>query len=1367
MANTTLAVTGRCFGDKDFRGGLENGILLCELLSSIKPGLVKKINRLPTPIAGLRAPCKLNDRVDFMDLTCVCVCVFSVQDNLSVFLRGCEELGLKGSQLFDPGDLQDTSTRPTAKGIDCSRKLKNVLITIYWLGRAANGCTAYNGPTLDLKEFEGLLSQMRKEAEEAESPKRSIRDSGYIDCWDSERSDSLSPPRHGREDSFDSLDSFGSRSRQTPSPDVLVARGSSDGRGSDSESDGAPHRKMPDVRKDDMSARRTSVSEPRTAMPFNQYLPNKSNQSGYVPTPLRKKRSDKEEGGRKSWSTATSPIGGDRPFSPHEVPSLVSPPRESPSPSPTPPLEPQIQIQKNRAKEDKEEGEQAASTPRIEIQAGGVRRNSDPLSCSLPQPHAEPPMETHLTATSEQSTPSRSCSEELFHNSTTLAANTSASPSLATSPVVTSRKPPPVTEQEEADVRKGVAGALSVAGAERDEERAGQTVISPKHGTAQSPAHFLPVPTATATTTRATDTGRRKGRALSESDDPQGGTSWLDSNPPATSVSMIDMRGEEEAVLQPHSQVRHELMHNQYNKMKEEEDHWQDDLARWKSRRRSISQDLIKKEEERKMMERLMSGEMCGSERRRSIKTYREIVEDKERREEELRQAYRRARTPEEASAILQRYAQRFSISETVLERLQLPKLLDRSISADPSFPCSPFPLSLSVSTSPTTPDPFDIDPNGPMRYLRQQSAPAPKFTSTLEARIEEFPKDSSHQRPQIRSRSSEPPSSRGLSPKPVPLLTPKPYFQSRPTAAEPWPSKTDGLFRVNGDIESADVPARPESRGRESPPHFEASPSKTSSSTVDAPSSAASPSSHSPQASTEGESPATTKAEGAKVAGTEPPSNDVQEEKVIEHSTPPSRPTSLPSELQKPEESFVKTGSRSVAAPVEEKSYAAAQQIPPAEAKLEQEKTEPPAQNISNIVPSDVSTQQSQPVTLQANVPSSQERKKVPSLASPESFDYHPSQETTAELANSSRSPLATSNPKLRWDFFAPPGKPLHPSVELMFQSPGDKCKGVSVPVLPQARRGDRWSWDPDEEERKRQERWQQEQERMLQEKYRREQEKLKEEWERAQREVAEEERKYHEEERRILEETVTPLTPRSSALPSPSRGELSSTSQPQDTIVRSLADWERKQELLERQSRGSTESVEWKRRENDRTSDISTADDSMKTGRSSMSQSSTQADALGHSLQNGQKLPSMPTKTSTPVKKQQEPTADGSKPGRPAGDRRSGPIDNMGRGSPKPPAACPPPPDTQPPAPNRSVSGKKLCSSCGQPLGKGAAMIIETLSLYFHIQCFKCGVCKGQLGDTTTGTDVRIRNGLLNCHQCYIRSRCKSLPPVFFHLF
>ncbi|CAG04662.1 unnamed protein product, partial [Tetraodon nigroviridis] len=1013
------------------------------------------------------------------------------EDNLGVFLRGCEEFGLKGSQLFDPGDLQDASTRPTAKGSDCTRKLKNVLITIYWLGRAANGCTSYSGPTLDLKEFEGLLSQMRKEAEETESPKRNIRDSGYIDCWDSERSDSLSPPRHCREDSFDSLDSFGSRSRQTPSPDVLVARGSSDGRGSDSESDGPPHRKMPDVRKDDMSVRRTSVTELRTPLPFNQYLPNKSNQSGYMPTPLRKKMNDKDEGGRKSWSTATSPVGGDRPC------SLVPPSGESISPSHSQSCVPHVQLETvNHAKDS--EGDQSASC--TEIHAVGLR-----------------------------STPTRSCSEELLQHSTPLAANDSASQD-----VITSDK---------------TALAMGATLAAEEEE----SLTSPQCINTPSPSHFP----AGSNGSAAADTSRQQGKAWSESEDLRGGASWTECGLRGTSVSMIDMRAEEETLLQPHSQVRHELMHNQYNKMKEEEDHWQDDLARWKNRRRSISQDLIKKEEERKMMEQLLSGDTCTSVRRRSIKTYREIVADKERREQELRDAYRRARTPEEASSVLQRYAQRFSISEAVLEQLQLPKLLDRSVSADPSCPCSPFALPVSSSSSPTTPDPFDTDPGGPLRYLRQQSAPAPKFTSTFEAQIQEFSKESSHQRPQIRSRSSEPPAARGLSPKAVPLLMPKPYLQSQPPASEQWPSKAGGLLPINGEMVGVNPPT---SHGRESPPHFQASPSKHWTNNTESAPSATSPIC-SPHTPTEGETPASARA-GKTHGRTE--TTDVQ------RSTPPSRPTTLPAE------------------------------------------------------------------------------------------------------------------------------------------------------------------------------------------KYQREQEKLKEEWEKAQREVAEEERKYHEEERRILEESRMPLTPRSSGVPTSSRGEASSSSEPHDTIVRSLADWERKQELLERQlvngwflslssicsrgliggdvvgrpadcffvfdwtpQRASTENAEHKQRTNDRTSDISTADDSMKTGRSSLSQSP----CLSETLQNGQKAAPVSTKSSTPVKKP-EPTIDGNKQIRPTETRRS-------------------------------VSGKKLCSSCGHPLGKGAAMIIETLSLYFHIHCFKCGVCKGQLGDTTTGTDVRIRNGLLNCHQCYIRSR------------
>uniref|UniRef100_A0A1A7ZGQ0 LIM and calponin homology domains 1b n=1 Tax=Nothobranchius furzeri TaxID=105023 RepID=A0A1A7ZGQ0_NOTFU len=922
------AVTGRCFGDRDFRGGLENGILLCELLSSIRPGLVKKINRLPTPIAGL--------------------------DNLSVFLRGCEELGLKGSQLFDPGDLQDTSTRPTAKGSDCSRRLKNVLITIYWLGRSANGCISYSGPTLDLKEFEGLLSQMRKDAEVADSPTRSIRDSGYVDCWESERSDSLSPPRHGREDSFDSLDSFGSRSQQTPSPDILVARGSSDGRGSDSESDGPFYRRMPDLHKDDMLARRTSVTELRTAMPFNQYLPNKSNQTGYVPTPLRKKRNDKEEGGRKSWSTATSPVGGDR---------------------------------------------------------------------------------------------------------------------------------------------------------------------------------------------------------------------------PCRSLSMIDMRDEEEVILHPHSQVRHELMHNHYNKLKEEENHWQDDLARWKSRRRSISQDLIKKEEERKTMERLLSGDSCISQRRRSIKTYREIVEEKERREEELRQAYKRARNPEEASAILQRYAQRFSISESILERLQLPKLLDRSISADPFFP-------ISLTPSPTTPDPFDMDFDGSLKYLRQQSAPTPKFTSLLEAQIEEFPKDSSsQQRPQIRSRSSDPPSTRALSPTPVALLTPKPYFQPRPSPADSRNNK-------------------PESHEEESPPRFQASPSRSRNRPEGTLSSEDSPVQH-PHTGQK-------KTDGTQIS-VKAASQDVQEEKVTEHLTPPSRPTSLTTELQKHKESFRKTESQDSLEEV--KSNTAVEEAPPADAKQEDEAK----RSSEKLIPPGINTQNTFTTQVPLSQEPSQRMETAPRSAAPAPFGHHSPKETSEDSEKD--------------------------------------CRTV--------------------------------------EKYQREQEKLKEEWEKAQREVVEEGRKYHEEERRILEETVMPLTPRSSALPSPSRGELSSSSELQDTIVRSLADWERKQELLERQSRGNTESSEWRQREKDRTSDTSTADDSMDTGRSLVSQNSSQAERLGHGVHNGQKFPPPPAKPSTPVRKPQEPPAESDGPSRPAGERRSGSINNNIRSSSsKPAAACPSAPDMLPPPPNRYCS-------------------------------------------------------------------------------
>ncbi|XP_061670991.1 LIM domain only protein 7-like isoform X3 [Syngnathoides biaculeatus] len=124
-------VTGKPFGCSDFRAALENGVLLCDLINQLKPGIIKKLNRLSTPIAGL--------------------------DNINVFLKACGKLGLNESQLFHPGDLQDLSTRAIVRRNEGSRRLKNVLITIYWLGRKAYLDDCYNGNQLNFKAFEGLL----------------------------------------------------------------------------------------------------------------------------------------------------------------------------------------------------------------------------------------------------------------------------------------------------------------------------------------------------------------------------------------------------------------------------------------------------------------------------------------------------------------------------------------------------------------------------------------------------------------------------------------------------------------------------------------------------------------------------------------------------------------------------------------------------------------------------------------------------------------------------------------------------------------------------------------------------------------------------------------------------------------------------------------------------------------------------------------------------------------------------------------------------------------------------------------------------------------------------------------------------------
>eukprot|EP00064_Thunnus_orientalis_P017424 superscaffoldBa00003696_g17506 len=299
------AVTKKRFGSNDFRSALENGVLLClrsnvsvtdisqadpllghclfvchiNLINKIKPGIVKRVNRLPTPIAGL--------------------------DNLNVFLKACGKLGLKEAQLFHPGDLQDLSTRVTVKHQETHRRLKNVLITIYWLGRRAQCERFYDGPYLNFKAFEGLLgTALYKALQESSSQKGSnVRDSGFGDSWYSEREE-LNQLRgggggggHRREDSLDSLDSLGSRPHSISSDTTL--KGSSEGCCSDTEADSVF--RMAE-NKDSLSYRRSVVITPKVSSQFNQFLPTKDKPSGYVPAPLRKKRAERNEDNRRSWA---------------------------------------------------------------------------------------------------------------------------------------------------------------------------------------------------------------------------------------------------------------------------------------------------------------------------------------------------------------------------------------------------------------------------------------------------------------------------------------------------------------------------------------------------------------------------------------------------------------------------------------------------------------------------------------------------------------------------------------------------------------------------------------------------------------------------------------------------------------------------------------------------------------------------------------------------------------------------------------------------------------------------------------------------------------------------------------------------------